>query len=406
MSQIDSQLRELLEQAVGEPPRRIAVPAVRHRALRRRTAETAAAAIAVVAVLVGGTAVAAQFSSTPRRGATPDAAAARGAPGYYLQVSSDAGADTMGGILSQVTSPTHGRPVVTMTMLDALVIRSTVTGAVTGRIRCPEGAGWWVDQTAVAAVTDRIFIVACMEQPAALKPDVDTTQTVLLRVRITAAGRVAAMAPVPHGHLPRGGPSEVTGLAATPDGREIALAISPGNGRMNIEVLNTVTGALAVWRGPNLGDYWGLSLTRDGQELVFAGAPCLGVGRCTSPTKIMAVSPVSRGGSLASARVIADYASMQTFAAISPDGSTIAITTVRPGNTFVVQRISATTGRLLTTLYAQSGTATITFLAADPSGRYLIVNGTVAGKAVNAWIRDGRLVPLHPDSHGIYWEAW
>jgi hypothetical protein len=33
VSEIDSQLRELLEQAVGEPPRHIAVPAVRRRVI-------------------------------------------------------------------------------------------------------------------------------------------------------------------------------------------------------------------------------------------------------------------------------------------------------------------------------------------------------------------------------------
>jgi hypothetical protein len=407
VSQIDSQLRDLLEQAVGDPPRHIAVPVVRHRVVRRRITETAAAAIAVVAVAVGGTAVAAQFTDAAGRPAAPDAAADRGAPPYYLQVSSDAGAGTMGGVLSQVTSSTHGRPTVTMTMQDALLVRSTVTGGVTGRIRCPEGAGWWVDQTAIAAVTNRAFIVACMEQPAALKPDVDTTQTVLLRVRLTAAGRVAAITAVPNGHLSHGA-AEVTDVAATPDGREIAVATSPGDGHMNIEVLNTVTGRWALWRGSDRGDYWSLSLTSNGRVLVFIGAPCLGVGRCTSRARIMEVGPATQGGTLASTDVIMTDLGMHTFAAISPDGSAVVVARVRPANTLIVQRIIASTGRLLDTLYAQSGpgAASVSFLAADPSGRYLIVNGTVAGTAVSGWIRAGRLVPLQSDRRGVYWEAW
>jgi hypothetical protein len=408
MSQIDSQLRELLEQAVGDPPRHIAVPAVRRRVAHRRITEAATAAIAVVAVAVAGTVVASHLTAAAGGG---DAAtsAFQGAPRYYLQVTEVGNpGGTVGGIITRQTSGNGGQP--TSTLLDALVIRSTATGTVTGRFRCPEGVGWWVDTTAVAAVTDHSFMVACMEQPAAFKPDVNTTQIALFRVAVGASGRVAAVAPVPNSHLATGGASEVVGLAATPDGGEIALAISPGNGRMDIEVLNTVTGRRALWRGPSLGDYWGLSLTSDGRELVFTGSRCLGVGRCTSPTDIMAVSPAGQGGSLTSARVIAGDVSPQTWAAVSPDGSTLAVLTTGPGNTLTVQRISAATGQSLGTLYsrAEPGPVSVGFFTADPSGRYLIVNGTVAARAVNAWIRDGRLVPLRANtgSVDVYWEAW
>jgi photosystem II stability/assembly factor-like uncharacterized protein len=67
MSNIDSQLRELLEQAAGDPPRHIAVPAVRRRVIRRRRVrETAAAAIAVLAVTIGATAAVVTQSAQPR----------------------------------------------------------------------------------------------------------------------------------------------------------------------------------------------------------------------------------------------------------------------------------------------------------------------------------------------------
>jgi len=407
VNQIDSQLRELLEQAVGEPPRHISVPAVRRRVIHRRITQTAAAAVAVVAVAVGGTAVAAHFTGAVGGGAGPGAAG-RSLPRYYLQVAADSGNKVTTQFRTTVTSPGSGGPRVTMTLLDKLVIRSTATGAVTGRIRCPEPAGWWIDENGIAAVNDRTFIVACMEEPAALKPDTDTSQMVLFRVRLTAAGRVAAVSPVPGGHISRVGAGVVSMAAATPDGREVALAISPGNSHMNIEVLNTVTGQRAIWRGPFLMDYESLSLTSDGQELVFSGARCLGVGRCTAPGKIMAVSPAARGGSLASARVIAGDVSQQAFAAVSPDGSTLAVLQARPGDTLTVQRISASTGRLLRTLYSRSGpgTATASFLSADPSGLYLIVNATISGKAVNGWIHGNQLVPLQPASRAIYWESW
>jgi hypothetical protein len=407
VSEIDSQLRELLEQAVGEPPRHIAVPAVRRRVIRRRITDTAAAVIAVVAVAVGGTAVAARFTNASGAGAAPDAAA-QGSPRYYLQVIANAGTGDAGReVTAQVTARgTGGRPAVTMTLSDALLVRSSRTGAVTGRIGCPEGAGWWVDETGIAAVIDRTFVVACIEQPAALKPDADTTVERLFWVRLAASGRVAAMSPVPGGRIARTG-GGLTSMAATPDGREVAFAYSPGNGRMDVEVLNTVTGQRALWRGPNLGDYWGLSLRSDGRELVFTGAPCLGVGRCSSPATIMAVSPASRGGSLASAQVIAGDENLQTFAAVSPDGSTVTVLTALPGGALTVQRIWARSGRVLQTLYSRpvTGTITVGFLSADPTGRYLIVNATVAGHNVNGWLRNGRLIPLQLGG-SLYSEAW
>ena len=54
MNGMDGHLRELLEAAVGEPPRRVSAGAVRRRVIRRRVVEyvTAAAAVAVIAVII------------------------------------------------------------------------------------------------------------------------------------------------------------------------------------------------------------------------------------------------------------------------------------------------------------------------------------------------------------------
>jgi hypothetical protein len=49
---MDGQLRDLLEAAVGEPPRQVTVAAVRRRVIRRRVVEYTAVAAAVIAVLV------------------------------------------------------------------------------------------------------------------------------------------------------------------------------------------------------------------------------------------------------------------------------------------------------------------------------------------------------------------
>ena len=54
MDEMDRQLRDLLEAAVGEPPRKISIETVRRRVARRRTVEYAsgAAAVAIIAALV------------------------------------------------------------------------------------------------------------------------------------------------------------------------------------------------------------------------------------------------------------------------------------------------------------------------------------------------------------------
>jgi hypothetical protein len=131
-------------------------------------------------------------------GATPTEAAAAAAPRYCLQVERDAGPSGTNGVPATVNVPaTGGRPVLTLD--DELAIRSTATGVVTRSIRCPEPAGWWVDETRIAAAHDRTFIVACVEQPAARNPGTNTTETVLFRLRLTAAGRPAAVSPVPGG---------------------------------------------------------------------------------------------------------------------------------------------------------------------------------------------------------------
>ena len=54
MNAMDGRLRDLLEAAAGEPPRRVSAEAVRRRVIRRRVVEAAAAAaaVAVIAVII------------------------------------------------------------------------------------------------------------------------------------------------------------------------------------------------------------------------------------------------------------------------------------------------------------------------------------------------------------------
>ena len=52
MNAMDGRLRDLLEAAAGEPPRRVSAEAVRRRVIKRRVVEAAAAAVAVIAVII------------------------------------------------------------------------------------------------------------------------------------------------------------------------------------------------------------------------------------------------------------------------------------------------------------------------------------------------------------------
>ena len=185
MNETETQLRELLEQAVGDPPRHIAVPAIRRRFIRRRITETAAAVVAVIAVGVGGTAVAAHF--TAAKGA-PSAAAARGVPRYYLQAV-EPGHDAAAYQANVYPTSDAADGTLVATRAKEVLVRATATGAITSHIRCPEGTGWRVNQA--AAVTNSTFITGCMNQPAAGMAGTGPSQEVLLRVRLTAGGRVA-----------------------------------------------------------------------------------------------------------------------------------------------------------------------------------------------------------------------
>jgi hypothetical protein len=413
---------------VGDPPRHVAVPAVRRR-LIHRTTQTAAAVVAVIAVGVGGTAVAAHFAGGKR---APAAVAARGVPRYYLQAdAAEPGQDAAPYQADEYPTSSAGAGTPVATRAKQALIRRTATGAITGHFRCPEGTGWWVNQA--AALTNSTFIIGCSEQSAAHMPGTGPLQEVLLSVRLTAAGRVAGVSPVPGGHLTRIG-AGVISMAAAPNGQEVALAISAGNGRMDIVVLNTATGQRALWRGRPHWKYWGLSLTSNGQELVFTGLPCLAVPRCTSAVSVLAVSPAAQGGSLAGARVIVPRRGWPSVAMISPDGSVLCSLGLEaepriPGSTAPLEYFaiftcsSVKTGNLVGEGYLSRpdhGAAAVGFVTADPSGQYLIVHAITGRTSINGWIRENpatfnqdpgnmppaRLIPLKGNGAAIAIETW
>ena len=80
---MDAQLRELFTAAVGDPPRRVTVEAVRRRVVRRRRAEWATGTAAVVLLTGLGIVVPGQLFGPAATG--NGSTTATGAPRFYVQ---------------------------------------------------------------------------------------------------------------------------------------------------------------------------------------------------------------------------------------------------------------------------------------------------------------------------------
>jgi hypothetical protein len=397
VSGMENQLRDLLEAAAGEPPRRVTVAAVRRRVIRRRVLE--AAGVGAVAVVVAGIDVAAAS-----RGAGANAPSGpvshAGAPPYYVQ---------------QSFPGTAGRP-------QPVVIRATATGAVTATVRCP----WPNSQIAPRGITaagNRTFFMIC-QKAARDGKFFAVTGARIYRFRLAGSGRISGYSPLPGGALGRHQPE---GITATLDGSEVAVTIGPAAGGVTssapaqILVFNTRTGARAVWHGSaKLFGAGVASFIHQGRELVF-----IGVTRCT-PAKhsatcraLRTLSTAAPGGTLDDSSLLLPLSALLRSpggyindVVISPDGSTLSAAVVRspargPDQVLAV-RFSAA-GRQLRVLYRMStGNGFFyRFFESDPSGRHLLLNAGPTSGTVNGWIDHGRLIPLRPaNGSNIVYETW
>lgn len=389
---MDSQLRDLLDAAVGEPPHRVIPEVVRRRVRRRRLKEGACAALAFMVLAGLGVAVAAVRSGpgpAEIEGFTP------GLPRYYVQESFEA---------------------------PGLVVRATATGAVTATIRCP----WRGAQVAggkFAATAGQAFFLVC-QKTVRHGQEYQTTGSRIYRFRVTGSGRISGYSLVPGGLL---GPHTVDAMTVAPDGSQVAVTVGPAvidstSSRPDqILIINTRTGARAVWHGS--AKVFGaevLSFIHQGRDLVFVG-----VTRCT-PSKhsarcrtLRAVSTAAPGGQIDSSRTLLPLAALLRTpgdyindVVVSPDGATLTAAVVRsPGrgpDQILIVRFSAT-GRQLRVLYQmQTGNGFLyRFVGADPTGRYFLFDAGPTTATVNGWIDHGRLIPLAPsDGSNLVNEAW
>jgi hypothetical protein len=404
VSETSRQLRDLLEAAVGEPPRTVTVQAVRRRVTRRRIIESVAAAIVAVLVAGLGVAVAARAGGAgPASGPRPPA----GVPRYYVEQ----------GLRNTPPAET--------------VIRATATGAATAAVHCP-GRGASILQRGIAASSHRTFFLVCEEQTGP-RNDPQVTGSRIYRFHLTATGRIARYTLMPGGSLDG---LSVSGVTASADGAEVAVTTVPA-GPVNssvptdIMVINTQTGTRALWHGsPAVPGKMALSagdpsLTADGRELVYLATPRCIRGHC-QPTgngqEVRALSPAAAGGQLSSSRILARQSALVPLASgyldgalVSANGSSVFVLEMnsppRGGSTTVsVVKVSAATGRPLRVVYrVPTGNGfSFRFFSADPFRRYLLLDaGPPSGAMPNGWIYHRHLLPLSPrDGTNVFYETW
>jgi hypothetical protein len=393
------QLRDLLDAAVGEPPHRVTITAVRHRLVRRRVLEAVAAAAVVVLIAGLGVAAARVIGTSPG----PSAMSRAGPPRYYVQ---------------QSYPGTSGRP-------EPVMVRATATGRVTATVSCPRPKTQIPPQF-IAATSNRLFFVDCLEiQKAGATYAVGGSW--LYEVRLAGSGQISGYSLVPGGVL---GPHRLDGIGATLNGSEVAVALgsatlnelSSPSAPANVLVLNTKTGARAMWHaGTKVFSAGDLTFTGNGRELEFVGTvPCPQPKRSVCE-ELRAVSPATAGGQLDSSRLLLRLSALARSpgeyiepAIITTGGSTLTAAVIHnqtsPGSESIwVVQYSTATGRRIRVLYKlPTGNGfSYQFLSSDPTGRHLLFDAGPTTGTVNGWIDHGQLIRLKPaNGSNIDYETW
>lgn len=406
------ELRELLDAAIGEPPKRVSAEAVRRLAIRRRLARAgfAGAAVAVAAGLAITLSAGTFGGVHPQMVASSGGSAAR--PRFYLAQS----------------GPGNG-----------LAVRATATGRITARVAVPVpnarcGSG---NVGIAAAGRGQAFFMTCVVATSSPATSITTS---IYRFGVNGSGRITGYTLVKGGVLKNAWPSY---LAASPDGSAVAVEVlrpSPSGGiktnavPAGIYVINTRTGDRELLRSgadvPGALQYAGassISFTRDRTELVVAEARCRRTGnlaQCNGHAnmQVRAYQLSWHGGSLEAGRVLLNQASLKPAgtalvgAFVTPDGSalnTLLLTCPRHGACLltVVRDIVGTREPWDVLYRTRTGTrfegAFIRFFGTDPSGRFLLLDAGAGTARVNGWIDHGKLVRLLPaDGNAVTAEAW
>lgn len=408
---MDETIRDLLELAVGEPPRLVRLEAIRRRAIRRRAAQLGAASLAAI-VLVGLGASLSAGAITFGAPATTGTHHHAGPPSFYIE---------QGGS-------------------DSLTVRATASGRVTGVVSSSPAPGLRCGGQ-IAAADNQTYFVTCTIWRSSSAPSRRNTfiESFAYRFRVTRSGHVSGYSPV-KGSAMKG--LFADNISASPDGSQIAVEVLKPDpqGQLftntvpaGIFVINTHTGARALWHSgpyrPGAIQFAGansMSFSSGGQ-LVANEARCHRnryQSNCTggNDIQVRAYSRAAGGGSLERGKTLFTPSDFKTpgislgGALISHDDSTLTTIKIKGNGNgtsdLSIVRVSVATGRVLSVLYKVNtgeplGNVFLRIFTADPSGRHLILDASANGARVNGWIDHGKLLPLVPrNGNEVINEAW
>lgn len=403
-SEMEWQLRKLMEIAAGEPTRQITIDTVR-RLARRRTIASVAAAVAIVLIGGAGAAVAARTADRPQAAA---AGLPSGVPRYYYE--------------NGVTNSNH----------PVNVIRATVGGAITATVHCPAQNNH-MTITSVTPIGLHTFFMMCQSFVKS-GPNPVISKSLIYGFRLTRSGRINGYFRVRGGGL---GALNAYGLTATPDGSRVAVLVPPGsNGPSSpaeILVIDTRTGAHTLWLWPKKVPgtiYFGLdkaSLTGNGKELAVLGpARCIkgkNAPKCksTAGEEVRAFNIAGPGGQLGQGKILLRQSAIMPLsldyindAVISLDGSMLTLTEVGSGrgqdsNFVEVLSVSANNSKNRRVMFRMNtgNGFSYNFFSADPFRRHFILDAGPTTGTKNGWIYRGRLVPLKPaPGDNAFNEVW
>jgi len=384
-----------------------------------------AAAVLVVAVVLGSLAVTRSGSGTATPSTPPGLA---GLPPYYVAV-----------IAMPADPASPADPADPATAPSVAQVRSTATGAVLATIAAPKP---YVGFTAVtAAADDRTFVLDA--QGASFSMDrvrqlnsqhpgsVEYGRPFRLFVLHidpdpkSHSSRVSLRA-LPASFVPAG--QGIGNMALSPDGTSLAAASPDGSEHgydMQLIVFNLVTGTRRVWGFASADEIYmppamlgGLSWTADGQHVAFTGP---GASAGSSVLRLLDTSDPGPNA-LAASKPIPTPAAITrtdeslTTAVITPDGRTAVFATAvttRDGQEMLVRRrilkVSVATGQVTAILGTPKSLAgkPLDFeliLYSNATGSVLVVSYAQPG--TSAWILHGDTYTPIPWSPHTITAAW
>ena len=374
--------------AVMSPPRHEARP-WRTRGLGRTRLVAPLAAATAMACVAIAVAVASNGGPHGHSGAGKPNTLPSGTPAprppYFLGIYSDPGND----------------------LFSDLAVYDAATGAVVSDL-APRTHG--LTFTAVAATASSTEFLAAAEPASGGRIGCGAT---IYQVKLTAAGRLASLSPLPG--APHPGYVPVSGLQVSADGTTLAVESGPcyvqGSGSFpnRIELLGLAGGRARRWRpaGPTIMPFLG-SLSADGRSLAFSNYAGIGIGRATNDGAARIVRATDTSGSLtAAAHVVVPGTRSPGHGvegvALSPDGKVLyacsrhAATAVGYHYSAVLAAYHAASGHKIRVLGTWNSDQSPCLLAMAPSGDYALVTGLFTAPQPYAYqvnLSTGKATPI------------